>query len=507
MNIRLLTGIVGLIGILPVAAAYGEAIPEEIFADASDYTVRVKARIEHAFGDDEAGVFSGTGFIVDADRGWIVTNRHVVGESPSEVQVARRDAPFQDATKLYVDPFMDIAVLETSLDGGENANLACDDSAPGTGHPVGAYGHPWGFEYTGTQGVISGRTTKWQKVMLQTDAPINSGNSGGPLISMRSGDVVGVNTSSFSDEKAENTNFAVPIEDVCRILSLLKQGKDPSPPDLPVAMFNFDDGGSLVVARVFDQHGSIGLQAYDRIVAAGPDLAPVKHKHQLMNALRGNLGDARLKVMRDGQELAISGAVPPMRIRRGIEFAGIVLAPFNFRDRSITPAGHDIGVFTIAAGSRASGKDLKWFDLVYKVNGERVSSLEQLFVLLNDLENGAMASLEFLRVFEDRHYFGYIQREIRAAPAVWLDSRGATEGTDVQLSWIAGQLDAAQALSGRNYLMLRVALDRLLNQLERDDVGLGNEEKQRQTSLALDLARQLEGKLLSAVASDDVTAE
>ena len=146
MNIRLLTGIVGLIGILPVAAAYGEAIPEEIFADASDYTVRVKARIEHAFGDDEAGVFSGTGFIVDADRGWIVTNRHVVGESPSEVQVARRDAPFQDATKLYVDPFMDIAVLETSLDGGENANLACDDSAPGTGHPVGAYGHPWGFE-------------------------------------------------------------------------------------------------------------------------------------------------------------------------------------------------------------------------------------------------------------------------------------------------------------------------------------------------------------------------
>ena len=501
MNIRLLTAIAGLAGILPAAAVCGEPMPEDIFEDASDYTVLVKSRIEHAFGDDEVGAFSGTGFIVDAERSWIVTNRHVVGESPSEVRVARRDAPFQAATKLYVDPFIDIAILETGLDGGENANLACDAAAPGTGHPVGAYGHPWGFEYTGTQGVISGRTTKWQQVMLQTDAPINSGNSGGPLISMRSGDVVGVNTSSYNEEKAENTNFAVPIDDVCRILALLKQGKDPSPPNLPVALFDVEDRGSVVVARVFDQQGSIGLQAYDRIVAAGPDLVPVKHRHDLVNALRGSLGDARLKIIRDGEELTISGTVPPQRIRRGIEFAGIVMAPFSFRDRSITPAGHDIGVFTIAAGSRASGKDLKWFDLIYKVNGERVNSLEQLFVLLNDLEDGAAASLEFLRVFEDRHYFGYIQREIQAEPAVWLDSRGASAGTDVQLSWIATRLDEAPVLSGRDYLMLRVALERLLHQLERDGAGLDAGEKRRQTSMALDLARELEGKLLSAAGS------
>jgi hypothetical protein len=318
---------------------------------------------------------------------------------------------------------------------------------------------------------------------------------------MRSGEVVGVNTSSYAEEKAENTNFAVPIDDVCRILALLKQGKDPSPPDLPVALFDVEDRGSVVVARVFDQQGSVGLQAYDRIEAAGPDLAPVKHRHDLVNALRGNLDEARLKVIRHGRELTVSGTVPPLRIRRGIEFAGIVLAPFNFRDRSITPAGHDIGVFSIAAGSRASGQDLKWFDLIYKVNGERVKSLEQLFVLLNDLEDGASASLEFLRVFEDRHYFGYIQREIRAEPAVWLDSRGASAGTDVQLSWIADQLDDAARMSGRNYLMLRVALERLLSQLEHDDIDLGTEEKRRQTSLARDLAERLEGRLLSAAGS------
>jgi S1-C subfamily serine protease len=507
MNMRFAASFVGLIGFLSATAVSGETFPERIFEDASEYTVRVKTRIQHAFGDDEAGAFGGTGFIVDVDRGWIVTNRHVVGESPSEVQVALSDTPYQSATKLYVDPFVDIAILETELDGGKAANLGCDQSAPGTGHPVGAYGHPWGFEYTGTQGVISGRTAKWQQVMLQTDAPINSGNSGGPLISMRSGDVVGVNTSSYAEKSAENTNFAVPIDDVCRILALLKQGKDPSPPNLPVAFFSIEDRDSVVVARVFDQQASVGLQAYDEIVAAGPDLVPVKHTHDLVNALRGNLDDAQLRVIRGQQEVTITADIPPLRIRRGVEFAGIVMAPFNYKDRSITPAGHDIGVFTIAAGSQASGKDLKWFDLIYKVNGERVTGLEQLFVLLNDLEDGAIATLEFLRVFEELHYFGYIQREIRAEPAVWLDSNGASEGTDVQLSWIASQIDETPVLYSRKYLMLRVALDRLLRQLESDDLRLDAEEKRMQKDRVLTLARRLENGPGTASAREGTAAE
>lgn len=492
MNSRIACSFVGLILVFPATLVRAEAIPEEVFEDASAYTVRVKTRIEHAFGDDEPGAFSGTGFIVDAERGWIVTNRHVVGESPSEVQVARRDDGYRLAKKLYVDPFVDIAVLQTEIDSNSNAKLACDDPPPGTGHPVGAYGHPWGFEYTGTQGVISGRTTKWKQVMLQTDAPINSGNSGGPLISMRSGDVVGVNTSKYNAANAENTNFAVPVQDVCRILNLLKEGKDPSPPKLPVAFFNLEDRNAVVVARTFDEHTPGGLQPYDEIVAAGPDLAPIRHEHDLVNALRGHLEGAKLRIIRDKQVLTITADIPPMQIRRGIEFAGIVLAPFNYMDGAVTPAGHDIGVFTIAAGSRASSKDVKWFDLIYKVNGERVSSLEQLFVLLNDLDEGSPASLEFLRVFEDLHYFGYIQREIRAEPAVWLDSNGASEGTDIQLSWIASQVADPAALSSRKYLMLRVALERLIQQLEQGELGLADGEKQQQEALARSLADQLE---------------
>ncbi|MEJ2299757.1 MAG: trypsin-like peptidase domain-containing protein, partial [Woeseiaceae bacterium] len=490
-------------GLASVAAGHAEVLPEEVFEHASDYTVRVKTRIEHAFGGDAIGSFGGTGFIVDADRGWVVTNRHVVGESPSEVHVARRDGPYEPATKLYVAPYIDIASLETRLDGGREAEMDCGRAAPGTGHPVGAYGHPWGFEYTGTQGVISGRTTKWERLMLQTDAPINSGNSGGPLISMRTGAVVGVNTSKYNDENAENTNFAIPVEDVCQIVALLKEGRDPAPPKLPVAFFNLGERDAVVIAKKFDDQAAVDLQAYDRIVAAGPDLKPVKQRHDLMNALRGNLDGARLKVIRDGRELEITADIPPMRIRRGVEFAGIVMAPFNYKDGSITPAGHDIGVFSVAAGSPASGKDLKVFDLIHRVNGQQVESLEQLFILLNDLEDGAIVKLEFLRVFEDMHYFGYIQRELRAEPAVWLDSNGASSGTGIQLSWIESELDGTPVMSTRKYLMLTVALDRLLDELERDDLVLDTEEQRRQHALALTLAGELNSQERAAFLTQD----
>ncbi len=502
MTIRIAIGLAGLLGLVTASAAWSEPIPEEIFEEASAYTVRIKTRIEHAFGDDKPGAFTGTGFIVDADRGWIVTNRHVVGESPSEVQIAGRGAPYRPASKLYVDPFVDIAILQADIEEGQSAKLDCNNDVPGTGHPVGAYGHPWGLEYTGTQGVISGRTDKWKQVMLQTDAPINSGNSGGPLISMRTGNIVGVNTSRYNDRKAENTNFAVPVEDVCRILDLLAQGKDPSPPQLPVAFFNLEEPDAVVIARTFDEENPVGLEPYDRIIAAGPALTAISNEHELINALRGHLEAAQLKVIRNGEELAITADIPAMRIRRGIEFAGIVMAPFNYADQFITPAGHDIGVFTVAPGSRANGSDLKWFDLVYKVNGVRVTGLEQLFVLLNDLDDGEYATLEFLRVLEDMHYFGYIKREIRAEPAMWLTSSGASSGTGVQLSWIASQVDGDSALESRRYLMLKVALDRVIGQLESGELGLDNDERRRQKSLAVALSERLDAGLQAAARAD-----
>ena len=91
-----------------------------------------------------------------------------------------------------------------------DAELDCE-SEPGTGHPVGAFGHPWGLDYTGTRGIISGRTAKLGGEMLQTDAPINQGNSGGPLISLLNGKIVGINTAKVNKPRDEDSNLVVPI--------------------------------------------------------------------------------------------------------------------------------------------------------------------------------------------------------------------------------------------------------------------------------------------------------
>jgi len=136
-------------------------------------------------GEPEVQRGLGSGFIVSAD-GIILTNAHVVGRSPSRVEVALYGQDFSEATKIYVDPYLDFAIIRVpqgvDTSGIEEPRLECD-RIPSVGHPVGAFGHPWRLQFTGTRGIISGVTARFRTELLQTDAPINQGNSGGPLIS------------------------------------------------------------------------------------------------------------------------------------------------------------------------------------------------------------------------------------------------------------------------------------------------------------------------------------
>ncbi len=130
-----------LVLVVPRSARAADA--EQVFQEASQYTVKIRARIETAFIEDQVGVNEGAGFLVDAERGWIVTNAHVVGHSPSTISVAFRDSTFINAQKVFVDPHLDLAVLavEEIESGRSAAPLDCDKNPP-IGHPVGAFGHP-----------------------------------------------------------------------------------------------------------------------------------------------------------------------------------------------------------------------------------------------------------------------------------------------------------------------------------------------------------------------------
>jgi serine protease Do len=419
-------GRLGGVLLLLVTGAAAADDAEGIFEKAVAYTVQVRTSIQLGFIEDDQGVATGAGFVVDKERGWIMTNAHVASYSRARVEVAFGLDRFAPAQRIYVDPFIDLAILQAATplpDSVGEAVLACGQS-PGTGHPVGAFGHPWGLKFTGTRGIISGMTSRIGGEMIQTDAPINSGNSGGPLISLRTGSIVGVNTASVNAEGAQNTNFAVSMLHACRVLELLRADRDPSPPAPMLTFFELDAEDELVVARSYLPPDAISLEAGDRIVAVGG--VAIANEGQFVHELRGRLDAVALKVERDGALVELSGrlpAAPSVLQRRGILVSGMLLAPLGYHDTPLLGIGHDIGIHDTEAGSEAEANELSYYDLVLAIDGTPVRDMAQLFELL-----GAAATkeeevtIDFLRPNRvgDTATFTPLRRIMELDPPEWL---------------------------------------------------------------------------------------
>jgi 2-alkenal reductase len=179
---------------------------------------RVSPAVVTVLSDSGTGSGSGSGVVITED-GYIITNHHVVEDS-NNLAVVFADSSRQDATLIGSDPLSDIAVIQVS--GGVPAVAAVGDAeALMPGEMVLAIGSPLGnFRNTVTAGVVSAlnRSVANLEGLIQTDASINRGNSGGPLVNLR-GEVVGINTlvvrgapgsSVFGGDQAEGLGFAVP---------------------------------------------------------------------------------------------------------------------------------------------------------------------------------------------------------------------------------------------------------------------------------------------------------
>lgn len=373
------------------------------------YTVKVATVIDHPFGYENKGRASGSGFLVDRARGWIVTNAHVAGRSPSRIRVNFRNGDPIAATKLHVDPLVDLAVLAIppgAIPGAAlEAGFDCGAEAV-PGQAVIAFGHPWGLDFTATRGIVSSVRSTYGVEKLQTDAAVNSGNSGGPLIAEETGRLIGVNFASVVSRSAgaEGLNLAVPARYACTILRLLREGRDPAPPRLPVAFAETTKDRELVVAGV-EAPWADALRIGDRVLAVDGD-GDARYASRLVDMARGAERLA-LSLRRGDAVLDVVLPVPAERQRvapRGLAVSGMVVAPATEfgrpRDR--------LAIHHVDDASAAEEADLRERDEIVAIAGTAVDSLEALRALLEGLRGESAEVIvrrrtarneEFLRAF------------------------------------------------------------------------------------------------------------
>ena len=394
---------------------------EDAFKDARDWTVQIRTSVSRPFTQDEMGSSQGAGLVVDAKRGWVLTNAHVASTSYSHITITFHGGTPIPAQRLYVDPNLDLAVVAYDPAAAKRTprepQLDCETSPP-IGHPVGAFGHPWGFRFTGTRGITSAVTSRLGPQMLQTDAPINSGNSGGPLISLVTGRVVGVNTASMAKDVTEGLSFAVPMPYACTIVDLLRKGEDPSPP-ASLIDFAIDDNDepTLTVARSRLPANAIGLRAGDELVALRSHDHPLSNASQLVDALRGRLDDVSLIVRREGKEITLQGvwpAAPRVVERTGLWISGALFAESESLVRGQLVGAPTLMIHHVESGSSAEVQGLRGYDLVLTANGHPVDSIATLQTLAREAQAAESdLNLMLLRLGSVRSgLFVYQQRKL-----------------------------------------------------------------------------------------------
>ena len=260
----------------PIAAS-STLTAGQIYAKASPGVVEITASgvasdAAGAFGPAQEGQATGSGFVLD-DEGHIVTNAHVV-EGASSLSVRFADGDEVAATLVGTDPSTDLAVIDVDVPASELTPLSfADESTVDVGDAVVAIGSPFGLESTVTAGIVSAldRTIEAPNGYaidgaIQTDAAINHGNSGGPLLDA-SGAVIGVNAQIASESGGnDGVGFAIGVDTVKSVATALAAGEQVDHAYLGVSLEDGDGGPRVAAVNDGSPAASGGVAVGDVIV-------------------------------------------------------------------------------------------------------------------------------------------------------------------------------------------------------------------------------------------------
>ena len=361
---------------------------ERILDQANKYTVKIYNSTDTPFIEDSYSPSAGSGFLIDKTNGIIVTNAHVASYSPALNRVNFKHSNPVQSKQIYIDTDIDLALLKIDPASipkeAVEAKLHCKNDYK-QGQSVVAFGHPAGKDFTITRGIISAvRFESDFFESIQTDAAINRGNSGGALIDVSTGIVVGIN--SFGVEDNQGLNFALPSYTVCKVIDLFKNKRDPSPLNFNVIFSNNKEQGKfLKVSEVLTADN--GLKVGDELTQI--DGVKVLNPTQLTHESRGKT-NITLKIIRDNKEqelklnLKSKGSVTE---RVGLIFSNVIVSEkasstrLAINQRMGNPKSNLV-VQNLRSGP-ASGK-LRKFDVLIYVDGKEFKTVQSLHDYLKD---------------------------------------------------------------------------------------------------------------------------
>jgi serine protease Do len=373
---------------------------------------------------------AGSGFFISAD-GLALTNNHVIeGADKIEVQLASDDRRLK-ATVVGRDPATDIARIK--VDGGPFVPLPLGDSDTlRVGEWVMAVGNPLNMDHTVTVGVVSakGRSLGLSEVtasfenFIQTDAAINLGNSGGPLVNLR-GEVVGINTAI--NAAGQNMGFAVPIDIAKQILPQLQASGRVVRGYLGVYIQNVDEktqkafglpsreGAFVQDVEKGGPADKAGLKAGDTIVAVNGE--KITSTRQLISKVSSMPPQSKVKIdtLRDGKPKSFtvtlaersSGSLSSAEDKEvasspagklGLELAD--LTPRTRRSFELAPDVSGVVVTGVDPMSPAAEAGVRRGDLITEVNGREVASVADFTAAVKGLKSG-----EYVRMYLYRPQF------------------------------------------------------------------------------------------------------